>query len=154
MGGYEDLGWNDMGHHEPVAEHVPSPIAALTPAPRQPLPEPVEPPIVEQQRGLAERFEAAEPEPVAEVVEPRAPAPVVSLPKRQKRQAIAPTQNARKAAFTLRLDSDRHYRLRLACAVSGRSAQQIVTVALDEWLKALPEIDNLAARLPAAAQRN
>src|SRR6185436_14948662 len=34
--GLEDLGWNDMGHgaYEPVpGDHVPSSIAALTPAP-------------------------------------------------------------------------------------------------------------------------
>ncbi|HEX9931376.1 MAG TPA: hypothetical protein VGB08_00875, partial [Allosphingosinicella sp.] len=54
-----------------------------------------------------------------------------------------------KAAFTLRLDPERHFRLRLACAVSGRSAQQIVTGALDEILKTYPEIDALADQLPA-----
>jgi hypothetical protein len=49
-----------------------------------------------------------------------------------------------KAAFTLRLDPERHFKLRLACAVGGRSAQQIVTDALDQLLAAMPELDTLA----------
>ena len=51
-----------------------------------------------------------------------------------------------KAAFTLRLDSQRHLKLRLACAVGGRSAQQIVTDALDQLLAAMPELDTLATK--------
>ena len=43
--------------------------------------------------------------------------------------------------FTLRLDPERHLRLRLACAVDGRSAQQIVTDALDGLLESMPELD-------------
>ncbi|MGH6658745.1 MAG: hypothetical protein ACREBM_03720, partial [Sphingomicrobium sp.] len=49
-----------------------------------------------------------------------------------------------KAAFTLRLDQSRHLRLRLACAVHGRSAQMIVTDALDQLLEAMPELDAMA----------
>ncbi len=56
-----------------------------------------------------------------------------------------------KAAFTLRLDSDRHLKLRLACAVANRSAQQIVTEALDSFLASLPEIDAIASHVPASA---
>jgi hypothetical protein len=51
-----------------------------------------------------------------------------------------------KAAFTLRLDPERHLKLRLACAVGGRSAQQLVTDALDQLLERMPEIDGLAAK--------
>ena len=65
------------------------------------------------------------------------------LPKRKAVPA------GRKAAFTLRLDAERHLRLRLACAVTGRSAQQIVTGALDDLLATIPELDTLAARVPA-----
>lgn len=54
-----------------------------------------------------------------------------------------------KAAFTLRLDPERHLRLRLACAVKHVSAQAIVTAALDQFLTTLPEIDDLAAQLPS-----
>lgn len=54
-----------------------------------------------------------------------------------------------KAAFTLRLDGDRHLRLRLACAVTGRSAQQLVTEALDQLLGAMPEVESMADRAPS-----
>jgi hypothetical protein len=51
-----------------------------------------------------------------------------------------------KAAFTLRLEPDRHLKLRLACAVDGRSAQQLVTDALDQLLERMPELEGLAAK--------
>ena len=52
-----------------------------------------------------------------------------------------------KAAFTLRLDEDRHLRLRLACTASNRSAQQVVTDALDALLDSLPEIKAMAGEI-------
>ena len=42
--------------------------------------------------------------------------------------------------------SQRHLKLRLACAVDGRSAQQLVTDALDQLLERMPELDGLAAK--------
>jgi len=157
--GFEDLGWNDMGH-EPapeeafdadLPEHVPSSIAALTPAPRHAKPVPSEaeaeaeePEVVAQQRAIAESFP---PEPEVEAPPPHAPAEIVSLPKRP---AVPVADHGRKAAFTLRLDAGRHLRLRLAAAVTGRSAQQLVTGALDALLQSIPEIDALAERVPPA----
>lgn len=166
--GFEDLGWNDMGDGvddgaAALPEHVPSSIAALTPAPRPAREEPCEEPsVVAQQRAIQESFdgeEEPEPEPepaAAEAEEPCAPpspppvikAEVVELPKRAPVVA-----SGRKAAFTLRLDGERHLRLRLACAVTGRSAQQIVTGALDDMLAAIPEIEALASRVPVKAGR-
>ena len=77
-----------------------------------------------------------------------APAPVV-LPK-----AIKPaparskaTAKGKRAAFTLRLDPERHLMLRLACTVRGSSAQQLVTDALDGLLAEMPEIAMLAAQV-------
>jgi hypothetical protein len=129
-----------------------------------------EPAVIGQQRALEESFEPeqpeeaeqheqfAEPEPVDE------PAPVVTLRKRKPIQIVAPPPPARavrpvpidlparaKAAFTLRLDPDRHLKLRLATAVTRRSAQQIVTGALDEYLNSLPELDALAEQVPVKA---
>lgn len=151
FGGIEDLGWNDMGGSaqpapEDVPERQPSSIAALTPGPVTEVaaaPEPA-PAVVAQQRDLATQFEA--------------PAPVVEAPKpaRAKRQAlegvkteaalpksrVAPGTKG-KAAFTLRLDPERHLRLRLACAVTRRSAQMIVTEALDTYLDGLTELDSV-----------
>jgi len=53
-----------------------------------------------------------------------------------------------KAAFTLRLDGERHLKLRLACAVTGRSAQQLVTEALDRLLGGMPELASMADHAP------
>ncbi|MEH6756789.1 MAG: hypothetical protein V7676_04685 [Parasphingorhabdus sp.] len=58
------------------------------------------------------------------------------------------TRNAR-AAFTLRLDPDRHLKLRLATAMKNISAQQLVTKAVDEYLKSIPELEDLAGRIPS-----
>lgn len=145
----EDLGWDDMGDpaqaSDSESEHVPSSIAALTPAPRAASAEPAEPVAVrEQQRALADTLGAEE-----ESVPQPAPVPasVVAMPRRRSSSMLARD----KAAFTLRLDPERHFRLRLACAVTGRSAQQIVTGALDELLKTFPEIDAMAGHLPVKA---
>jgi hypothetical protein len=98
-----------------------------------------------------EEAEAPEPAPMPAPVPARAPVAVVapSAPpparRRVPRARSAPGSKA-KAAFTLRLDPDRHLKLRLACAVDGRSAQQIVTDALDQLLDCMPEIDSLATK--------
>jgi hypothetical protein len=172
--GFDDLGWNDMGHAPPPAEeleeelpeHVPSSISALTPAPKLPRADEAaeEPEVVAQQRAIAESFPPeveAEAE-VEEVAEDAAPveipltkprAHVVPLPKRPVAKAKA--EEGRKAAFTLRLDGERHLRLRLATAVTGQSAQQIVTSALDVLLASIPEVEALAERaVSAKAKRN
>lgn len=140
----EDLGWNDMGHApEPHGYHAPQP---------QPEPAPV-PPVLEQREALAREVEAPapEPEPVAEQREPK---PVT--PRKAARIAReSADQTARgKAAFTLRLDPERHLRLRLACAVANRSAQTLVADALDEFLDSMPEVDALAAHLPKKKVRS
>ena len=80
--------------------------------------------------------------PVLKVAPIVVPAPA---PRRVPRPRSVPGSKA-KAAFTLRLDPDRHLKLRLACAVDGRSAQQLVTDALDQLLERMPELDGLAAK--------
>lgn len=99
----------------------------------------------------AEEAPAAAPVEVAKVVAPvakaaPAPAPVPTpAPRRAPRPRSAPGSKG-KAAFTLRLDPDRHLKLRLACAVDGRSAQQLVTDALDILLERMPDLDGLAEK--------
>ena len=112
----DDLGWNDMGYDGPRA--AVEPTAAVEP-----------PAIVRQQEELVAKFE--EPAAVA--------APKPRLPK------VARAVTGRKAAFTLRLDEERHLRLRLAVAVRRQSAQQLVTEALENLLNTMPELDELAA---------
>lgn len=141
----DDLGWNDMGydaHAVAVPAPAPAPFDAVpvadVPPPADPVPindavmngQPavaVVPPVVEQHTKLAENFEA----PVA--------APPMAAPVGPARRAAAGTKP--KAAFTLRLDAERHLRLRLVCAVQHRSAQQVVTQALDEFLARHPGIE-------------
>jgi hypothetical protein len=172
--GLEDLGWNDMGFEPPkpadasrdethdafgedVVEHPRAHPTGLTP---------VGSPVHDQQAELAERLyeceedsdeeqvdetaETFEPAAIDEpiVIDVPAPAPVMSrapAPRRAPRpRSVAGSKG--KAAFTLRLDPDRHLRLRLACAVDGRSAQQLVTDALDKLLERMPDLDGLAAK--------
>lgn len=62
----------------------------------------------------------------------------------ERRSALA---DGRRAAFTLRMDAERHLQLRLACTVKGRSAQQLVTEALDRLLAEQPDLASLAAQV-------
>ena len=172
--GLEDLGWNDMGFEPPkpavaprdethdafgedVVEHPRAHPTGLTP---------VQSPVHDQQAEIADRLSVEEDEDFDETAErydadaeepvvAEAPAPVVAAPAVRPAPAVAPRRAPRpraapgskaKAAFTLRLDSERHLKLRLACAVDGRSAQQLVTDALDQLLNRIPELDSLAAK--------
>lgn len=95
--------------------------------------------------------EVAAPEPEPEPEPEPAPAPVVwiapvaAAARRSPKPRSAAGSGAR-AAFTLRLDPERHLKLRLACAVSGRSAQMLVTQAVDGLLAAMPELDAMARK--------
>jgi len=132
-GGHDDLGWNDMGYEPPR----PSPIDPA-PAAAEDLP-----PVLREREELAEEL-------AAEVAVPL-------LARKPRRKKAAKPQLAEhapivartaKAAFTLRLDPERHLQLRLACAMRNQSAQQLVTEALDDFLGSIPEIDEIAERLP------
>ncbi len=96
--------------------------------------------------------------PVAPPVEPIPVAAPAADPAAQRApdRPIVPLSRAGdgdKAAFTLRLNGDRHLKLRLACALNNRSAQQIVTDALDTFLDKLPELDTLAGAIPGETWR-
>ena len=170
-GNLEDLGWNDMGFEPPkpaevardashdafgeeVVEHLRVHPTGLTP---------VDSPVHHQQADIADRLgandsedeqvdesaEAYVPEPEeapAALAVVRAPAPA---PRRVVSRARAAPGSKAKAAFTLRLDPERHLKLRLACAVDGRSAQRIVTDALDHLLERMPELDAMASKAKA-----
>lgn len=89
------------------------------------------------------------------VVHAADPVPALSIKPRivavQPAASVSPLVADRagpKAAFTLRLDAQRHLKLRLACALRGRSAQMIVTEAVDRLLATFPELDTIAGQLP------
>lgn len=171
---HEDLGWNDMGydtnpdqngagnveqiHHNPLAGAIPETV----------------PTVKHQQQEIANKL-APEEKPKqgvkAEKTSDPVPPPPLSISKevkpleehsavvkaarevkrrpRKSRPAIKSRTRKAKAAFTLRLDADRHLKLRLATAVRNESAQQLVTKAVDEYLKNIPELDDLAQRVPS-----
>jgi len=108
-GGYDDLGWNDMGT-------APGGVAEA-------------PAVHRQQADIAEGLGISREE---------AEAPIVRLavkPERATTPALREMTPAKgRIAFTLRLDPDRHARLRAACAREQRSGQAIVTEALDAFL--------------------
>jgi hypothetical protein len=169
-GNLEDLGWNDMGFeapkpaiaprdetHDAFGEDVVDHPRAHHPSGLTPVGSPVHTQQAEIEVRLnvdddVEEFDETA-EPYVPEAQPETP-PVVasvavraaeSLPRRAPRpRAVAGSKG--KAAFTLRLDPQRHLKLRLACAVGGRSAQQIVTDALDQLLAAMPELDTLATK--------
>lgn len=87
--------------------------------------EPVEPEVHRQQRALTASLRSDE------------------RPERRRATVV----DSRRAAFTLRLDGRRHLKLRLASTIKNRSAQQLVTQALDKFLAEIPEIEALAAQV-------
>ena len=85
-------------------------------------------------------------EPVAEAAPVVAPVVHAAPARRRDRKPRAAPGSKSKAAFTLRLDPDRHVKLRLACALDGRSAQMLVTQALDDLLAGMPELGKMAEK--------
>lgn len=149
--------------HDAFGEVIPAhphKLAGLTP---------VDSPVHDQQAEIAGRLSAFTPEDAgedeidetAELFDPEAeseskaeavevlPSTPVARPapaaRRQRKPRAAPGTKG-KAAFTLRLDPERHLKLRLACAVGGRSAQMLVTKALDDMLASMPELDAMAQK--------
>lgn len=139
----DDLGWNDMGYDvQRPAVVEPSPVSLVPPPVSSP------PPVVIQREELAQELGIA-PEPAEPVAPVLTATPRAKASKAVKRPALDAAAAHRKAAFTLRLDADRHLKLRLATAVRNRSAQQLVTEALDRYLGEMTELDDLAGCVPA-----
>ena len=167
----EDLGWNDMGDSEGAnengAEIVPinaSVAAAEAEAEHNPI-------VRRQQRRLEERVladavmtgpeDSAEdlidepeaepdfaPDMAAMLPEDEAEAPVIARPApRAAAPRVTAQARERRAAFTLRLDSERHLKLRLAATMQNVSAQTLVTEALDRLLAEFDDLDVIAAHL-------
>ncbi len=132
----EDLGWNDMGQDDPAANENGADIVELNPAAAQ-VTDKDGPLVKRQQRDLATRL-------LREDAEAEAPTPKPVAKTQKKRTKTAAK---RRAAFTLRLDPDRHLKLRLAATMQGVSAQALVTDALDAMFDGIDDLDALAARM-------
>jgi hypothetical protein len=173
----EDLGWNDMGEEDSAADRsaevlqlTPAPHNAEAEAETdEGSPRPL---VRSMHEELAARLAQegssdyvvkkgkpqAEPKPVATALavvpaEDEAAADAVDTanraptPEPRRTRASRPSVDSRRAAFTLRLDAKRHLKLRLASTIRNRSAQQLVTEALDKFLSDIPEIELLARNI-------
>lgn len=173
QGVHDDLGWNDMGdpdfapppvaapvppvlvqrealHEEfaaPVAQPVSAPKAEPKPEP-QPQPAPEAEPVSEAEAAKV----VATPIVQAAPVTPRKSVSVATATRIGKETRARHKKDA-KSAFTLRLDADRHLLLRLASALENRSAQMLVTDALDAFLSTLPDVAELASQVPTRAAK-
>ncbi|WP_349514412.1 hypothetical protein [Erythrobacter sp. NFXS35] len=83
---------------------------------------------------------------------PIAPTPAATpvvrkVPAQRVLNRTAQSTNERRAAFTLRLDPERHLKLRLAATMQGVSAQVLLTEALDAMLAQYDDLDVIAAHL-------
>lgn len=152
----DDLGWNDMGLDGGGHGGEMPPVLAQ----RQALVEEYQPPRLDAAPAPVAAEEPAEVAAQAEPTPEPAPLPVATRPVSPATAArigreVSAQASARggRAAFTLRLDQDRHLKLRLAAALSGRSAQQLVTGALDAFLESQPELGALIDRLPSRTRR-
>ena len=143
----EDLGWNDMGETD-HAESTVVPFGAPDEHLQQPPLTGGVPAVVRQQGALADHVASDrvhELSPLIPLAAHRyARGVAVNAAAAERHSALAA---GRRAAFTLRVDEARHLKLRLACTMQGRSAQQLVTQALDRLLSELPELDDLAKRV-------
>jgi hypothetical protein len=160
----DDLGWNDMGYDVDPDPSTPmdyehgfqgqNPLAGAVPEVKHQQDRLAEAMDFENEVGF-ESLTGAEPEfKSAMTVVSVTPEPPVR-PIARRGNTDAPRSRARskpglkdKAAFTLRLDGERHLKLRLACAVRHQSAQALVTDALDAFLESMPEIGQIAANIP------
>jgi len=155
----EDLGWNDMGQEaadaSPLAPPVNSDVVSIQPAmKRQAANEDavdgaldIESPLVaREQKRLAEYLlnEA----PAEKLIKQKPVAKKNKKPTASKKVSTqAKGKSAKRAAFTLRLDADRHLKLRLAATMQGKSAQALVTEALDRLLSGITDLDALATQM-------
>lgn len=136
----EDLGWNDMGE-----EFAPAPAEPiyLTPAPHNPDAE-----AEAQANDRAAERQLNDPASDVRL-------PFVVEQQAELARAVAATHHTdskghkpgKRVAFTLRLDAERHLKLKLASTINNCSAQQLVTEALDTLIAKMPEIETLAAQV-------
>ena len=162
----EDLGWNDLGEPDRSPAKTPQSEPQNTghAAPAQHANDAGDeaddtcakddfaPLVSHAKRAATQRDEAGE-----KVTPIRKPAP--RLPRSHAASPSAPkgashtASSGKRTAFTLRLDPERHLKLRLACTLAGRSAQALVTEAVDAMFATTPELDALVARVQSRPQQ-
>lgn len=119
----DDLGWNDLGDRS-AGTNVP------------PLPEPM--------------HDVSNSTPADQFLLARQVTPADTR-SRAKKQPPPPADMEHKVAFTLRIDAERHLRLRLLSALSKRSAQRLLTEALDYMIAQSEALNALMERMESSA---
>ena len=122
---HDDLGWNDLGDASIESGEATTPATGRRDE-KSRLLHLLPPMVVRQREQLADALNDT-----------------AIVPGTVRRSAL---DDGRRAAFTLRVDAERHLRLRMACAVKNRSAQQLVTEALDRVLAEVNGLEDLARR--------
>lgn len=156
---HDDLGWNDHGDDD---EDLRPTVASLglTPPDRRPFVDEQEDfggddvevyveeqdqsalsPITRHLEAIAQRLTSVARDTSSKPISIRMPSPKPKKPKAD------PGLSGRKAAFTLRLDGERHLRLRLLSALTHRSSQQLLLEALDALLAQHNKVEDLAGRV-------
>ena len=154
---HDDLGWNDTGEDQGYQPPVTSLSAMTTPLGA--------PAFEEHEEEIAEEAEAPETyEAPASTISPlthhlesisqrltQAPPRDTGfkpmLDRKPARISKVEAEAHRKAAFTLRIDAERHLRLRLLSALVNRSSQQLLIEALDALLAGHDEVEGLAGQV-------
>lgn len=171
--GQDDLGWNDMGYDvDPdLSKETPS-VKAVNPlekAIETPKPE-----VKQQQDRIAEQLRISNEADIEKSsskdaidgmsvhqneqpagqqiglqnIDDKGLSSLKTKPAPRKSRVSKKSLKAKaKAAFTLRLDPERHLKLRLACAIENISAQKFVTDALDKKLSEMNQIDHLSGQI-------
>ncbi len=126
----DDLGWNDMGEDVGEAALINSVGQAAT---------------ARQTADIVQLTPAgsADQPTITQDNEPL----VKSASKKTRPARRSALGQGKRAAFTLRLDAERHLKLRLASTMKGQSAQQLVTDALDALLGEIEDLDLLASKM-------
>lgn len=142
----DDLGWNDIGDDRNQALPEEIAVPAIYEVEALEVPQAHDEPVDAALSPLAPQLEAIS-QRLGELPSESSFKPMLSRGKASKRSIKAELAAARKAAFTLRIDSDRHLRLRLLSALANRSSQQLLIEALDALLSRHDEVEDLAGRV-------
>lgn len=160
LSAHDDLGWNDHGEEDEDTRPTVTSLGLTPPDQRafveeqddfggddvEIYVEDQEPlsalsPITRHLEAIAQRLTTVGRDTSSKPISIRMPSPKPKKPKAD------PGPSSRKAAFTLRLDGERHLRLRLLSALTHRSSQQLLLEALDALLAQHNKVEDLAGRV-------
>ena len=162
LASHDDLGWNDHGEDDEDMRPSVTSLGLTPPDQRafveeqddfggddvevyvddqESIPVSALSPITRHLEAIAHRLTTVGRDTSSKPISIRMPSPKPKKPKADL------GLSGRKAAFTLRLDGERHLRLRLLSALTHRSSQQLLLEALDALLAQHNKVEDLAGRV-------